>query len=133
MENTQGLPCGKTSPAHSQATKGETSKPSSKRSVKCQTPTLQYLNLRRESGAKPVTSWETVTAWLGAPTMLNIGEFPSVARESTLSQILQANVPEKYYLSAKACAGILHRAEKRGKELPVMLKEALEEVVALKE
>ena len=61
--------------------------------------------------------------------MLNTGESPSGARESTLSQILQANVPEKYFLSAKACAGILRRAEKRGKELPTMLKEALEEVV----
>lgn len=62
---------------------------------------------------------------------LNSGECPSVARESTLSQILQANAPEKYYLSPKACAGILRRAEKRGKELPPMLKEALEEVIAL--
>lgn len=56
---------------------------------------------------------------------------PSDARESTLSQILEANVPEKYFLSAKACAGILRRAEKRGKELPPMLKEALAEVVTL--
>lgn len=62
---------------------------------------------------------------------LNSGECPSVARESTLSQILEVNAPEKYYLSAKACAGILRRAEKRGKELPPMLKEALEEVIAL--
>ena len=63
--------------------------------------------------------------------MLNTGECPSVAVESTLSQILQANAPEKYYLSAKACAGILRRAEKRGKALPPMLREALEEAVAL--
>ena len=32
----------------------------------------------------------------------------------------------KYYLSARACLGILRRAEKRGKELPKELKEALE-------
>ena len=62
---------------------------------------------------------------------LNFGECPSAVRESTLSQILEANAPEKYYLSAKAAAGILRRAEKRGKELPTMLKEALEEVIAL--
>ena len=62
---------------------------------------------------------------------LNFGESPSAVRESTLSQILEANAPEKYYLSAKACAGILRRAERRGKELPQMLKEALEEVIAL--
>jgi hypothetical protein len=67
----------------------------------------------------------------GGCTTLNTGECPSAENASTLSQILQANAPEKYYLSAKACAGILRRAEKRGKELPGMLREALEEVVAL--
>lgn len=36
-----------------------------------------------------------------------------------------------YYLSAKACAGVLRRAERRGKTLPKMLREALEEAVAL--
>lgn len=75
--------------------------------------------------------WETVGALPGGSTTLNTGECPSVARESTLSQILQTNAPRKYYLSAKACAGILRRAEKRGKELPPMLREALEEAVAL--
>lgn len=57
----------------------------------------------------------------------NIGESPSAAVESTLSQILEANVPKKYYLSAKACEGILRRAERRGKELPPMLKTALKQ------
>ena len=45
---------------------------------------------------------------------------------STLSQILQAEVPEKYYLSQKACLGILRRASARGKELPEVLRLALE-------
>ena len=60
---------------------------------------------------------------------LNFGESPSVVKESTLSQILQADAPEKYSLSQRACAGILRRAEKRGKELPTLLKEALMEVI----
>lgn len=54
---------------------------------------------------------------------------PSVAVESTLSQILEANVPEKYYLSAKACEGILRRAERRGKKLPEMLEMALNQMI----
>ena len=62
--------------------------------------------------------------------MLNTGESPNAAAESTLSQILEANVPEKYYLSARACEGILRRAERRGKELPPMFKEVLEQVIA---
>ena len=48
------------------------------------------------------------------------------AEESFLSQILQENVPEKYYLSQRACSGILRRASARGKELPELLKRALE-------
>ena len=59
----------------------------------------------------------------------NFGESPSEERGSTLSQILQMDTPEKYSLSQKACAGILRRAEKRGKVLPDMLREALMEVV----
>jgi cytidylate kinase len=61
--------------------------------------------------------------------MLNTGESPSADVVSTLSQILEANAPEKYYLSAKACEGILRRAERRGKELPAMLKTALEQQI----
>lgn len=34
-------------------------------------------------------------------------------------------MPEKYYLSPTACGGIIRRSEKRGKELPAILKQAL--------
>ena len=53
-------------------------------------------------------------------------ECPNVAVESHLSQILEVNPHPKYSLSAKACQGILNRAERRGKELPQALKIALE-------
>lgn len=64
----------------------------------------------------------------GEHSTRNIGECPNVAAASSLSRILQPmeDVPEKYYLSAKACLGILRRAKERGKELPEELKEALE-------
>ena len=64
-------------------------------------------------------------ALLGDFTMLSFGESPSVAVESHLSQILEERALPKYYLSAKACQGILNRAAKRGKELPDLLKTAL--------
>jgi hypothetical protein len=67
-----------------------------------------------------------ITPSHGGYLMLNTGEFPSAENASTLSQILQVNVPEKYYLSPKACLGILRRASARGKELPILLKKALE-------
>lgn len=60
--------------------------------------------------------------------MRKSSEFPSAAVESSLSAILERRVPPKFYLSAKACSGILRRAARRGRELPALLKEALERV-----
>lgn len=48
---------------------------------------------------------------------------------SLLSWILQVDVPEKYYLSAKACRGILTRASRRGKKLQELLETALLEMI----
>ena len=125
-------PYGKTSPEPSAPTREPTSRPSSKRSAPSATNTLMYLNLRKGAGGNLLgVSWETVTALPGVSMTLNTGESPSVARESTLSQILQENAPEKYCLSPRACQGILNRAQRRGKELPPMLREALMEVVGL--
>lgn len=62
---------------------------------------------------------------------LNCGEKPRVPNPTKLSEILEQNVDEKYNLSAKACQGILNRAEKRGKELPEALLNALTEQVRL--
>ena len=51
---------------------------------------------------------------------------PQRRRRIFLVADLQENVPEKYYLSQRACSGILRRASARGKELPELLKRALE-------
>lgn len=70
-------------------------------------------------------TWTDDGAWLGAYSTLNTGEFPNVAVESRLSQILEARPHTKYSLTQKACEGILRRAERRGKDLPNALKAAL--------
>lgn len=57
--------------------------------------------------------------------MRSFGEFPNEERESHLSQILEENPHPKYCLSAKACQGILNRANRRGKKLPEILEKAL--------
>ena len=91
-----------------------------------------FLDLRPGMGGNLLGSyWEMDIASLGKYTTLNIGESPNDVRESTLSQILQLNAPEKFFLSPQACAGIIRRAEKRGKTLPDMLRAALMEVVGL--
>jgi hypothetical protein len=70
-------------------------------------------------------------ALLGEYSMHSFGESPNVDVESHLSQILEVDAPKKYYLSAKACEGILRRAERRGKVLPQMLKDALEYMIEM--
>jgi hypothetical protein len=47
----------------------------------------------------------------------------------SLSEVLETGpLPERFFLSAKACSGILRRAEKRGKSLPSALDSALRAV-----
>jgi hypothetical protein len=49
----------------------------------------------------------------------------------SLSDVLETgDVPRRFYLSPKACRGILRRAEKRGKQLPPSLAEALQAVAS---
>ena len=69
--------------------------------------------------------WEMISPWRGGASTLNTGVSPSDAKGSSLSQILQADPPTKYYLSPKACMGILRRASERGKALPPKLERAL--------
>ena len=70
--------------------------------------------------------WETISPCVGGAWMLNTGVSPREEKESSLSQILQADPHRRYYLSPKACLGILRRAYERGKELPPKLKRALQ-------
>lgn len=71
---------------------------------------------------------------MGSPTeflTLSSSDWPSDASVCSLSAILETGDHlQRYYLSPKACAGILRRAAKRGKELPAQLMQALLAVVA---
>lgn len=84
---------------------------------------------RGADGAKPEQLPEMDGPWLGDSSTLNIGECPREENVSLLSWILQVDVPEKYYLSAKACRGILTRASRRGKKLQELLETALLEMI----
>lgn len=119
--------CGRMSPAHCQATEEMTSRQSSKKSSKSQSrklPVFKCLNTDGLHGGATAI-WEDDGAWLIESTMRNGGECPNAAAESRLSQILEEAPPTKYYLSRAACQGILRRAERRGKDLPEQLKQAL--------
>lgn len=130
MECTQLSLFGKTYREHSAPTAERTSAPCWKNLPAWNSQTLLFLDLRGEAdGAKPEQSPEPDGALLGDSSTLNIGESPSVESESLLSQILEVNAPLKYYLSERACQGILTRASRRGKALPDLLKTALLEMI----
>ena len=66
---------------------------------------------------------------LGGPWTPNISDWPNAAAVCSLSQVLETgSIPQRYFLSGTACAGILRRAEKRGKQLPAALEQALRSV-----
>lgn len=64
-------------------------------------------------------------AWPGAYSMLGTSESPRGAVASSLSDILEASPDRRYALSARAAAGILRRADARGRDLPPELEAAL--------
>ena len=113
------------SPAEPQ--KARTSALSWRKLLELKTVPVQCLDLTPGHGNLLGQSfWEINSAWLGVSWTLSTGVSPSVAKESSLSQILQDAPPHKYYLSRTACLGILRRADARGKELPFQLKQALQ-------
>lgn len=69
---------------------------------------------------------------MGSPTeflTLSSLEYPKDAVVCSLSDVLETGeVPQRFFLSATACQGILRRAAKRGKELPRPLALALKAV-----
>ena len=92
---------------------------------------------RTEDGTLAPSSEGWRNSGMGGPTeswTLNTLEFHSGAVASSLSDILETgDVPQRYFLSATACRGILRRAEKRGKALPPTLLQALQRVAEASE
>ena len=119
---------GKMSPEHSAATKEPTLRRSSRKSSASSSrkpPILKCLKKDGLLGEGTTMKWEDDGAWYGELTMRNTGECPNAVAVSRLSQILEETPHPKYNLTAKACQGILRRAERRGKDLPERLKAVL--------
>ena len=119
---------GKTYQAHShqESTKAQISNASLKKRPTSSKRMPLFLSLQRGGGLTQEPSWEMGGPLLGEYTMRSFGEYPKEENASVLSQILEEDAPQKYSLSAKACQGILNRANKRGKALPDVLQKALE-------
>ena len=121
--------CGKMFPEPSPAEhqKEKTSGVFSRRSPELRSVVFQSLDLTPGHGNLLGESyWELISPWRGDASTLNTGVSPREENGSSLSRILQDAPPKRYYLTRKACLGILRRAAERGKELPEKLKRALE-------
>lgn len=69
----------------------------------------------------------------GQALMLSTEGWRNGATVCSLSDVLEdGNQLQQYFLTPRACAGILRRAAKRGKELPEHLRRALEAVAQRK-
>lgn len=87
-------------------------------------------NLQGEGGKTLVLCLDPGEQSHGEYSMPNISAWPNDADVCSLSQVLETtSIPPRFFLSSTACAGILRRAEKRGKELPEALAIALRSVV----
>ena len=128
------LECGKMSqavsprdgtPRQEKRNRAKTFSRSFRRSSRLRNHTFMLLDLRAGAGNMLGPCWEYDPPWLGSLGTLNTSECPKGVAESSLSQILLDTAPSKYYLSKKACKGILRRSEERGKPLPPPLETAL--------
>ena len=122
--------CSKTSLGYSAATTAETLLPWLEKWLGA---SLMY---RQTDGKTPVLLSARSGLSNGQLWMRNMSEWNHIPGQShsddgvcSLSEILEAGpIAHRYFLSAKACAGILRRAEKRGKSLPPSLHAALQAV-----
>ncbi len=83
------------------------------------------LNLAETFSRSSVRWMNGGTAWGGGCLTLRTSESPSDVAACSLSDILEPHAHPRFYLSPRACQGILRRAEKRGRALPLDLHEAL--------
>ena len=121
---------GKTSPVPSQATADQTLLLWLERWLG-PISLCQKLNGKKPEHVLDVMEWSN-----GECLTLNMCEWNHIPEQSpsdvdvcSLSSILETGpVEHRYFLSQKACTGILRRADNRGKSLPPSLRAALEAV-----
>ena len=92
--------------------------------------TCQVSSVQTEDGILVPSSgrWQNsgMGSHIGCLTLSTL-ESPKDVDECLLSDVLEiGEVQQKRFLSPTACEGILRRAERRGKELPTLLRIALE-------
>ena len=86
--------------------------------------------LRKSSGF----SWSSAgMGWRGVCSTANFSVSPNVESVCSLSDVLEDRVPPRFYLSPRACRGVLRRAKKRGRTWLYRLQVGLEFVGSLQD
>ena len=127
QENERGLPVNardcSSRPHESQTLFSGTEDGSSLRTYPDSFPAMEALTSGSYSRRWPSSGFTTSPGELWTA---DTSECPNGGGEySSLPDVLEATVPDRFYLSQKAAAGILRRAAKRGRELPKQLESAL--------
>ena len=127
MDSIRNGPCGKMCRGPCPRIRGRISGRSSQSSSVSKNPRQMFLCRKMAYGLLRERCWVTIILSPGGClTPRRVGESHKDGKEYLLSSILLANAPDRYSLSPKACQGILRRALLRGKELPEVLRKALE-------
>lgn len=113
-ESPSASSCGRTSPASS--TPPTTPLDASSRGL----PAKMIRSSRQGvDGRTLVECWDHREQSRGGSSTPNTSEWPNDAAVCSLWQVLErGSIPQRYFLSSTACAGILRRAEKRGAGRP---------------
>lgn len=97
----------------------------------CGRTSPEYFQRETTPSGSSLMRWKNSgMAWRGERLTLNSSEWHNDADVCFLSEVLEGGAQlQRYFLSSKACAGILRRARTRGKNLPPVVERALESVV----
>ena len=88
---------------------------------------MSRFNRQGKNGRTLVVCMDPRGQSLGGPWTPNISDWPNDAAVCSLSQVLETgSIPQRYFLSGTACAGILRRAAQKKVQLPEALRQALE-------
>lgn len=106
--------------------KARTARKTEKKESELISVSFLYLNMTRgHCNLFGDHQWELHSYWRAHASPLNTGVAPREPVRAALSGVLEKEPQDKYFLSTRACLGILRRAKERGKELPEQLKMAL--------
>ena len=128
MENIQGISSGRTSPAHLVPTRVADFQ--SVLEEICSVKGYEVDPARPAKWPAAGRSWQTISVSHGGYLMRSTGESPSAEKRIYLVADFAGGSAGKILFESEACLGILHRASARGKELPELLRKALERQAA---